>query len=454
MQVWWVAVCAAFGLAFAINQNVNAPVGGPIHPAKAVWLTIAIVAFIVLPGTWALRSHASRTMRRIIGVAWVLFLARGAAELVIIYASSAWRTWMGVGHDIVTAIGVTLAVIWFASRGRIDARGRDRKALFFTGLFVALLCCEAWFGYAFGQIGRPDEGQYFANSSAEFRSIILVTEVVVALAVPLLLASVWWSRDQFGPRPGVLRAEVIRTSEFEQMLEEAYALFADHYEGTDRQRFEDDLRDKQLVIVMRDGVDGTLRGFSTIHRRQRRDVRGRRCTVIFSGDTVIDRDYWGQGVLQRSFSTILAQTKLRRPWQPTYWLLICKGYKTYLLMANYFDRSIPRYTLDPPPASLQAMLDEVATERFGDHFDASRGIVEMPADAHERVAAGLGDIGAELIAANPHVRLFVERNPHHARGDELVCLGDFTLGTMVRTVLRTSIRGMAKLRRRRAKVRA
>jgi len=231
------------------------------------------------------------------------------------------------------------------------------------------------------------------------------------------------------------------------MVEEAFDLFAEHYEGADRARFEEDLADKRLVVVLEDSVTGRLRGFSTVHVSRRRDVRGRACTVVFSGDTVIHHECWGQGQLQRVFTRLLLRIKLRRPWQPLYWFLICKGYRTYLLLVNHVHRAVPRHDLQPP-RRLQAMLDVVATERFGEHYDADLGLVRWPeAASHEHVRPDIGAISQELTASNPHVALFVERNPEYERGDELACLGDMTLWTMVREGVRTSVRAVTKSRR-------
>ncbi len=198
--------------------------------------------------------------------------------------------------------------------------------------------------------------------------------------------------------------------------------------------------------------DGSLQGFSTVHMSDRRDVRGRRCTVLFSGDTVIHRDYWGQGHLQREFSMLLLRRKLRHPRRPLYWFLISKGFRTYLLVVNYARHAVPRYDLPTPPERLQRMLDLVATERFGDHYDPKLGLVRWSdAEHHEHVRAGMGDISPELIARNPHVALFVERNPDHARGDELACIADMTLWTMVRATVRTTVRTTWRMLRPRAR---
>lgn len=213
-------------------------------------------------------------------------------------------------------------------------------------------------------------------------------------------------------------------------VDEAFCLFEASYAGADRKRFDRDLREKQRIILLRDRDTGALKGFSTVHIQRRQTPRP--CTVIFSGDTVIDREYWGQKQLQSAFARILVVEKLRAPRQPLYWLLLSKGYRTYMLLANAFPRAIPRHDR-PADETLQAMLNAIATERFGAQYDAVSGIVRF--ERRDRVRDGLAPITQGHLD-NPHLRFFVARNPGHAEGDELACLADVRLVDIARIAMR------------------
>lgn len=197
----------------------------------------------------------------------------------------------------------------------------------------------------------------------------------------------------------------------------AYALFRAAYEGTERARFERDLDEKQMVILLRDADDGSLRGFSTVLLL---DIDGPDgpATVYFSGDTVIDPAYWGQKQLQLAAAKLLFTLKLQRPRRPLYWFLISKGYRTYLILANAFPVSCPR--VDGDDAALRALLHRVATERYGSQYDPATGIIRYDV-AHEHVRQGVAPVTPDALR-NEHVRFFVERNPGHELGDELACL--------------------------------
>lgn len=210
-------------------------------------------------------------------------------------------------------------------------------------------------------------------------------------------------------------------------MDDAFALFEEAYARADRHRFGHDLADKQVVILLRDRDTGDLKGFSTV-QIQRIDAP-RPATVVFSGDTVIDREYWGQKQLQTAFVRILIAQKLRAPQRPLYWFLLSKGYRTYMLLANAFPRAVPRHDRCPDPG-LQKTLHALAAARFGAHYKPTTGVVSF-AGLHERVRDGLAPLTPRHLA-NPHVRFFVERNPGHVEGDELACLADVRLVDIAR----------------------
>ena len=214
----------------------------------------------------------------------------------------------------------------------------------------------------------------------------------------------------------------------------AFALFRGAYEGTSRERFEHDFAEKQHVILLHDRESGALKGFSPVLVRAVDSPRGP-ATVVFSGDTVIDREYWGQKQLQLAFARLLARLKLAAPARPLYWFLISKGYRTYLLLANAFPRAVPRAGSAEDPR-LRALLDAMASERFGGQYDASAGVVRYDTP-HERVRDGVAPV-TERALANRHVRFFVARNPDHAAGVELACLADVRLRDLARAMLRFS----------------
>jgi hypothetical protein len=220
-------------------------------------------------------------------------------------------------------------------------------------------------------------------------------------------------------RPRLAARIVARQALDEATRDAMWACFAETYTDVERARFEHDLDAKSHVILLIDARDGAVRGFST-QRLFDVVVGGRTVQVLYSGDTVLARAYWGQTALQRAFLRLGLRAALQRPFTPTYWYLISKGYKTYLLLARNFPEHWPRYDRPTPPWQA-ALLDHLGTTQFGDSWDARTGVLQHPAPLG-RLRDDVAPVEPELLE-HPDVRFFSEQNPGHALGDELCCLG-------------------------------
>lgn len=194
------------------------------------------------------------------------------------------------------------------------------------------------------------------------------------------------------------------------------------YENVDAARFAEDLDAKHHVIMLLDGA-GTLQGFSTI-RMATETLGGRPVDVLFSGDTVIHPDHWGAKALQRGFIAFALAHKLRHPRRRLFWLLLSKGYKTYLLLTNNFPSAFPRVDVTPP-AQLRALRDRIACAWWGHEYDPATELLRftVPRD-HVRTAVAALDPAARRHA---DVAYFLDKNPRWAQGDELVCLAEIDL---------------------------
>jgi hypothetical protein len=200
-----------------------------------------------------------------------------------------------------------------------------------------------------------------------------------------------------------------------------FALFARYYEAVTHEQFLDDLGSKDYVILLFDEHQA-IQGFSTIkHLEITRGGKVHR--GLFSGDTVVAEEFWGQRVLGHLFLRHLFAQKLRHPFEPYWWMLISKGYKTYLLMANNFAEHYPRYETTTPPEA-QEILDAFARALFPSAYNCGTGLIDFGRSLGQ-LKAGIAPIGAEMLE-NPRIKYFVERNPTWARGTELACIARMT----------------------------
>jgi hypothetical protein len=216
-----------------------------------------------------------------------------------------------------------------------------------------------------------------------------------------------------------------------------WQLMQQYYAAVTEQQFLADLARKSIVIVLRDRSDGRLRGFSTLVKVQIRLDNQQLCGM-FSGDTVIDRAYWGQRVLGKVFLRYLLLEKFKHPRQPLYWLLISKGYKTYLLMANNFAEHYPRFERPTPP-HIQRIMDAFYTALYPQHYDACSGLIRIPGESC-RLQDGVASIAPALLQTNPRVAFFQRRNPTWQQGSELACMARMTVFLPCRYALKGMLR--------------
>jgi hypothetical protein len=189
-----------------------------------------------------------------------------------------------------------------------------------------------------------------------------------------------------------------------------------YFDGVHRAQFEADLAEKEWAILLQDAA-GDLRGFSTL-MRLRQVVDGRPVLAFFSGDTIIERDFWGNDELPRQWGRLVFPLAAAEPDAEAYWFLICSGYKTYRFLPVFYREFYPTGARATPPA-MRRILDALAIAKFGAAYDATRGVVRLPGATPLR--HGVAEITPRRLR-DPHVAFFVAANPGHARGDELACL--------------------------------
>jgi hypothetical protein len=215
-----------------------------------------------------------------------------------------------------------------------------------------------------------------------------------------------------------------------------HALMRKYYEAVTEEAFLADLDRKDAVILLRD-AEG-IQGFSTLVSMQA-TVDGRAVRGVFSGDTVIEKKYWGQRALGKAFLRYMFIEKLKRPFSPLYWLLITKGYKTYLMMANNFDEHFPRYEAKTPGDS-KAIADAFYRELFLECYDPATGLIRFPSKSC-RLKTGVAEISDELKAGNPRVAFFERANPEWREGVELACLARMKLSMPFRYAVKAFFDG-------------
>jgi hypothetical protein len=223
------------------------------------------------------------------------------------------------------------------------------------------------------------------------------------------------------PNKPVLSGQVVKITDLSpEKRAQMFALMQQYYLNVAWEPFIHDLHNKQWAVLVADS-SGQVRGFSTLTSFR---VYGNNqpATMLFSGDTIVDRACWGDMTLHRFLGRHMMQIAADMPAEPAYWFLICSGYKTYRMLPVFFREFYPSYRCPTPPPAHQ-LLDAAACQRFGSRYNAGQGIVRLQHATPLR--AGVADIDTRRLH-DPHVAFFAAANPGHTAGDELVCLARLT----------------------------
>lgn len=196
-----------------------------------------------------------------------------------------------------------------------------------------------------------------------------------------------------------------------------FRVFSENFGSATTEIFERDLGNKNWVILLRDDETGELEGFSTLALYETH-FNGKPISVVYSGDTIIRREYWGTPELPRSWIHTVLEKSVNMV-QPLYWLLISSGYKTYRFLTVFYKEFYPRYD-KLTPLEIQAIMEYLAMQRFGSDYHCEEGVVRFKNGATP-LRDGIAEVTDERLH-DPHVAFYISKNPGHINGDELVCI--------------------------------
>lgn len=218
---------------------------------------------------------------------------------------------------------------------------------------------------------------------------------------------------------GSLTGEVRRVESLSSKERDAmFSLMTLYFSDVSRTIFERDLSEKEWCILLLDARN-RIKGFSTM-ALVRTVVDERPISAVYSGDTIVDRQYWGESVLSRIWSRHAFTLAAGIRDAPVYWFLVSSGYKTYRFLTTFFREFYPTRECSTPPETKRVM-DALAHARFPGQYDPEAGVVYPESAAP--LQPGVAEVTARRLT-DPHVAFFVSANPGHARGDELVCLAE------------------------------
>lgn len=216
-----------------------------------------------------------------------------------------------------------------------------------------------------------------------------------------------------------MKARVIQRSKLSASdRDRMFLLLKRHFMGVDRSVFNSDLNEKNWVILIENNKD-ELVGFSTIYLYIT-EYKGETLSVIYSGDTIVDRSAWNSFYLPRVWIKTVKEICSRDKSDRVVWLLITSGYRTYRFLPIFWKQYYPKYDMETP-SDVRTLIDYLACERFGDQYHQNLGIVKF--DHPQKLIHELAIVPDGKLS-DPHIAFFNKLNPGHDQGDELVCFAE------------------------------
>lgn len=213
-------------------------------------------------------------------------------------------------------------------------------------------------------------------------------------------------------------------------INEMYQLFIQYYDNADFDTFKTDLNKKDAVFMIRRKDNNDIAGFSTIVKKKIDGLKkGRNSYAVFSGDTIVGKEFWGTTVLHFTAVRYIIMEKLKNPASSIYWFLICKGYKTYLIMANNFNNYYPRFDNEDDP-KMKGVLRTLCMKFFPEYYDEKSGLLIF-GDSSMKLKENVAEITEEMKKKNSKIKYFEKMNPTWQNGTELPCTVELTFASIL-----------------------
>lgn len=214
----------------------------------------------------------------------------------------------------------------------------------------------------------------------------------------------------------MLKGKVLPISDHsESDISAMYALMSEFYDNTSEDVFRRDFFDKDYCLSLYSET-GELVGFTT-QKLLELQVDGKPINGIFSGDTIIHKEYWGDIELFRVWARFWFE--FAEKYDEFYWFLVCKGYKTYRIMPLFWDEFFPNYRAETPELE-RKIIDAYAGRLYPNEYNPETGVIEYKS-TKDKLKAGVADIGEHELK-NKDIAFFCERNPGYIIGNDLACL--------------------------------
>lgn len=205
----------------------------------------------------------------------------------------------------------------------------------------------------------------------------------------------------------------------EEEMKKMYQLMDTFYDNMKEEVFRKDFFAKDYCLSLYNEKEELI-GFTTQKVMEVTiEEDGERKTVhgVFSGDTIIHMDYWGDMELFRVWSHFWFE--FAKQYEEFYWFLICKGYKTYRMLPVFWAEYYPCWNRETPER-MKKIIDAYGAALYPKEYNPDTGVVEYQS-VKDKLKTGVADIG-EKEKRNKEIAYFIEKNPGYLNGNDIACI--------------------------------
>lgn len=210
-----------------------------------------------------------------------------------------------------------------------------------------------------------------------------------------------------------------------QEKDNMFELMSCYYENTKKENFIFDLSKKYQVILLKDDDTDNIKGFSTLVLYNM-TIDNQNIKLLFSGDTVIDKEYWSNNNLMQVWIKNAIDLK-QKSSEKLYWLLISKGYKTYKYLSTMYNEYYPCYSKNTPEFE-QKIIDKFGEIFYPNNYDKEKGLIIMN-KSKDYLKEEFSKIPQSKLK-DPNINFFALKNPEFYNGNELVCITELSVDNL------------------------